>query len=65
MSNIGGCGPCGGNEMLQKLMMKIDSEKDRGRTASNSARDAMQGFSPAGVLGGIAQVVKALGSISG
>lgn len=49
----------------QMLLMQVEGEKDAGSAASNLAREAMEALNPANVLGGIAQILKALGSISG
>jgi len=46
-------------------MMKAQGEKDRQSGASKIARDAMEMLNPMNVLGGIAQILKAVGSISG
>lgn len=62
MSQVGGQI---GNNNLQMIMMKADGEKDRQSAASDLARTAMEAANPMNVLGGIAQIIKALGSISG
>jgi hypothetical protein len=43
-------------------VMRAESERDRQSGSSTQARDAMEGFSPERVLGGIAEILKVLGA---
>lgn len=43
-------------------VLRAESERDRQSSSSTAARDAMEGFSPEKVLGGIAEILKILGA---
>ena len=59
---IGGLDP---KQALQKILMQAEGEKDRQSSASQTARDMMEAFSPQNVLGKVGEILGIIGKISG